>query len=156
MMRAMTTLRLDNFLPYRLSVASNRVSDMIARSYRARFGLRIPEWRMIAVLAESGGMTQQTLTHRTRMDKVTVSRAAIALADRGLIERLPNAADQRSHLLALSAEGRALYEEIAPLAIETEKRLFAGFAPDEVERLAAMLERLEAAAETLGRETATE
>ena len=146
----MTTLRLDRFLPYRLSVASNRVSDMIARSYRTRFGLRIPEWRMIAVLAETGGMTQQALTHRTRMDKVTVSRAAIALADRGLIERKPNDADQRSHLLALSADGRALYEEIAPLAIDTERRLFEGFAPEEMDMLAMMLERLEAAAEALG------
>ncbi len=146
----MTTLRLDRFLPYRLSVASNRVSDMIARSYRTRFGLRIPEWRMIAVLAETGGMTQQALTHRTRMDKVTVSRAAIALADRGLIERKPNNADQRSHLLALSADGRALYEEIAPLAIDTERRLFEGFAPEEMDMLAMMLERLEGAAEALG------
>ncbi len=152
----MTTLRLDKFLPYRLSVASNRVSDMIARGYRARFGLRIPEWRMIAVLAETGGMTQQALTHRTRMDKVTVSRAAIALAERGLIERLPNEADQRSHLLALSGDGRALYEEIAPLAIDTERRLLAGFAPEDIDRLGAMLERLEHAAETLGRETPVE
>ena len=80
-------LKLDDFLPYRLSIASNTASDAIARAYRTLFGLRVPEWRLIAVLAEGGAMSQQALCGRTQMDKVTVSRAAIALADRGLIQR---------------------------------------------------------------------
>ena len=142
----MTTLRLDKFLPYRLSVASNRVSDMIARSYRARFGLRIPEWRMIAVLAESGGMTQQALTHRTRMDKVTVSRAAIALVERGLLARAPNPGDKRSHHLSLTDEGRDLYASVAPKALELESKIFARFTRAELDRFVAMLRRIDTAA----------
>ncbi len=38
----MTALKLDDFLPYRLSIASNAVSDAVAGAYRARFGLKIP------------------------------------------------------------------------------------------------------------------
>jgi DNA-binding MarR family transcriptional regulator len=142
-------LRLDEFLPYRLSVVSNRVSDAVATTYRALFGLRIPEWRLVAVIAEGSGATPQALGLATRMDKVTVSRAAAALVDRGLVERRPNPADQRSHLLALSAAGRALYDEVAPKALELEARLFGGFERDELACLRTMLARIEAAVDSV-------
>lgn len=137
------TLKLDEFLPYRLSIASNLVSDAIAGSYRSLFGLRIPEWRLVAVLAESEGLSQQALGVRTRMDKVTVSRAAIALVERGLVDRTPNPGDQRSHLLALSRSGRDLYAEIAPKALEMERRMFAAFDADELAAFRSMLARIE-------------
>jgi len=143
------TLKLDAFLPYRLSIASNRVSDAIAGTYRALFGLRISEWRLIAVLAESDGLSQQALGTRTQMDKVTVSRAAIALVDRGLVVRTPNPGDQRSHILALSAAGRALYSEVAPKALEIERRLFGAFDADDLERFRAMLQQIEDAVDRL-------
>src|ERR1044072_2175980 len=144
-----TTLKLDHSLPYRLSIASNAVSDAIATAYRTLFGLRIPEWRLVAVLAEDGASSQQALCGRTRMDKVTVSRAAIALVDRGLVGRGANPEDQRSHLLTLTAEGWALYEQVAPQALELERRAFEGIDPAEVEAFRAMLARLEAAAAAL-------
>ncbi len=142
----MTTLKLDQFLPYRLSIASNRVSAAVASTYQALFGLKIPEWRLIAVIAEGAGATQQALGVATRMDKVTVSRAAATLVERGLVERRPNPGDQRSHLLILTATGRALYEDVAPKALELEAQVFAGFSPQEIATFAAMLERIEASA----------
>jgi DNA-binding MarR family transcriptional regulator len=145
----MPSLKLDQFLPYRLSIASNRVSSAIATAYQALFGLRIPEWRLIAVIAESDGLTQQALGAATRMDKVTVSRAAIALVDRGLVERRPNPDDQRSHLLSLTAAGQTLYESVAPKALELEAKIFAGFSAGEIATFRAMLERLEASAAPL-------
>jgi DNA-binding MarR family transcriptional regulator len=140
------TLKLDAFLPYRLSVASNRVSGTIAGAYQARFGLRIPEWRLLTVLAEFGSMSQQALCGRTQMDKVTVSRAAISLHERALVTRTPNPDDQRSHLLDLSPEGWALYRQIAPQALEFERRIFASLNDEEQAQLRKMLERVEAAA----------
>jgi DNA-binding MarR family transcriptional regulator len=142
-------LKLDAFLPYRLSLASNRLSDAVAGTYRALFGLRIPEWRLIAVLAESEGLTQQALGTRTRMDKVTVSRAAIALVERQLLVRAPNPGDQRSHLLTLSTAGRALYADIAPKALEIEGRIFDAFDPRELDAFRSMLARIEAAVDRL-------
>ncbi len=144
-----SVLKLDEFLPYRLSIASNAVSDAVATAYRTLFGLRIPEWRLVAVLAEGGAMSQQALCGRTRMDKVTVSRAAIALVDRGLVGRAANPGDQRSHLLTLSGEGKALYAEVAPKAIELERRIFAAFSDVERRQLGEMLARLEQAAKSL-------
>ena len=142
----MPELKLDHFLPYRLSIASNRVSAAIASTYQALFGLKIPEWRLIAVIAEGAGATQQALGVATRMDKVTVSRAAATLVERGLVERQPNPGDQRSHLLVLTATGRALYEDVAPKALELEAQVFAGFTPTEIATFAVMLERIEASA----------
>ena len=140
------SLSLDAFLPFRLSVVSNVVSDAIASPYQALFGLRIPEWRLVAVIAESDGLSQQQLGQRTRMDKVTVSRAAIALAERGLIARRGNPADQRSHLLSLTPDGRALYEQVAPKALEMEARILGWLSERQIPDLSAMLDRIETAA----------
>lgn len=141
--------RLDDFLPYRLSVAANAVSDAVAETYGSTHGLRTPEWRLIAVLAEAGPLTPQALGLRTRMDKVTVSRAAVALIGRGLFQRAPNPNDQRSHVLSLTAAGRAVHADVAPRARAVEDRILAGFTPEERETLARLLARAEAAAQWL-------
>lgn len=142
-------LRLDAFLPYQLSVTSNAVSQAIARTYESLFGLKVPEWRLIAVIAEEEGLTQQALVARTEMDKMTVSRAAQALVARGLVTRGPYGTDKRSHALALSPAGRALYAEIAPKALEIEARLLAELSPDDVARLRGLLDALKRAVATL-------
>jgi DNA-binding MarR family transcriptional regulator len=146
-------LRLDAYLPYRLSVASNAVSGLIARSYQDRFGLTVPQWRLICVLAEDGGLTQGQIVARTVMDKVTVSRAAQELLKRRLVGRSDHQADGRSHVLALTAEGARLHAEIAPLALAYEAALISGLAPDEVALLKRLLARLQAAAGQLAGET---
>jgi DNA-binding MarR family transcriptional regulator len=140
-----TLLRLDDFIPFRLSITSNLVSETIAGTYQALFGLTIPEWRLIAVIAEEEGATQQRIGQRTRMDKVTVSRAAIALAGRGLIERHPNTEDRRSQRLHLSSSGRDLYVLVAPKALELERRILARFSAGEIETFTAMLARMDEA-----------
>ena len=78
--------RLADFLPYQLSIASNAVSTRIAEQYRRRFALRTTEWRIMAVLGDSGPLTQRQLTQLTLMDKVPVSRACKELEQRGLAE----------------------------------------------------------------------
>lgn len=143
-------LMLDKFLPYRLSITTNLVSEAIAAAYDRLFGLTIAQWRLIAVLAENDGLTQQAIGVRTRMDKVTVSRAAIALAARGLIRRMPNDDDRRSLLLLLTADGRALYAEVAPKALELEARIFGRFGQVELAQFTVMLRRIEEAALAAG------
>lgn len=139
-------LRLDGFLPYRLSITSNLVSDHIASAYQQLFGLTIPEWRLIAIVAEEGAVAQSAICERSRMDKVTVSRAAIAMVGRGLLARMAHDGDRRSHLLVLTEAGRELYADVAPKALELEEKLFAGFSADELEAFVTMLRRIDAAA----------
>ena len=134
--------RLADFLPYQLSVASNAVSTRIAEQYRKRFALKTTEWRIMAVLGDSGPLTQRELSQLTLMDKVPVNRACKTLESRGLAERKPNAADGRSHLLELTAEGRAVHAGIMPLALKIEEELFSVLTEDERTAMRDMLARL--------------
>ncbi|WP_088307173.1 MarR family winged helix-turn-helix transcriptional regulator [Novosphingobium sp. B 225] len=134
--------RLTDFLPYLMSVSTNAVSDMVAAQYQARFGLKIPEWRVMAVLGDAGPQTQRQLVGATRMDKVAVNRACKVLEERCLIQRSPNASDGRSHHLELTPAGRAVHEEIMPLALGIEKRLFAVLSVQERKDFKAMLARI--------------
>ena len=137
------TLKLENFLPYRLSYTANLVSELVAEAYREHFQLSIPEWRVIAHAAEHDGITQQEICRRTRMDKVAISRAAAALRQRGLLERLSNDQDRRSHLLILSSGGRTLYEKVAPRALDLERRIFEDFDRAGIASLVEMLGRID-------------
>jgi len=142
-------LRLDDYLPYRLSVASNEVSRLIARAYEDRFGLTIPQWRVICILAEDGPSTPQAIVARTATDKVIVSRAAQALTIRRLVQRKPNEADGRSHHLELTDTGRALHAEVTPLALRYEAEVISGLSETEVNGLKRLLSRIESTATRL-------
>lgn len=138
------SLRLPDYLPYRLSVVSNKASGLIARAYQARFGLSIWEWRVIAVLGgDARPMTAQGVCEATAMDKVTVSRAIRALDARGLVGRQPNAEDKRASDVTLTADGQSIYAEIAPTALDYEARMLAAFSEDERESLRRLLAKLE-------------
>jgi len=143
------TLRLQDFLPYRLAITSNRVSRMVARAYRARFGLSIWEWRVIAILGEGEPSTAQDLADSAAMDKVAVSRAVKALVERGLIARFDHASDRRSSLLKLTPDGEAVYADISPIALDAEARLLEGFSAEERATLARLLDRIRARAQTM-------
>ncbi|MES2491860.1 MAG: MarR family transcriptional regulator [Pseudomonadota bacterium] len=134
--------RLADFLPYLLSVTSNAVSDRIAGEYRARFALKVPEWRVMAVLGDAGALTQRDLVRATLMDKVAVNRACKVLEDRALIARSPNHQDGRSHHLELTDAGRAMHGQIMPLALDMERQIFAEFTAEERSQFKALLRRL--------------
>jgi DNA-binding MarR family transcriptional regulator len=116
-------LILDNFLPYRLSVTSHSVSTNIARVYEKRFGVSIPEWRVIAILGRFPGLSAVEVADRTLMDKVAVSRAVTKLIRNGRIDREFADADRRRSILNLSEDGRKVHNEIAPLALKFEREL---------------------------------
>ena len=135
-------LELERFLPYRLSVLSNRVSQTIANAYVERFGLAVTEWRVIAVLGRFPELSANGVAERTAMDKVAVSRAVARLLERGLLEREVHGDDRRRSVLALSEAGYRIYDEVAPLALECERRLLAHLEPAERALLDAMIDRL--------------
>lgn len=144
-----TQTRLADFVPYQMSVATNVVSDLVARQYRNTYGLKIPEWRVMAVLGDSGARTQRELVHATRMDKVAVNRACKVLEDRALVQRSPNARDGRSHHLELTAAGLEMHSRIMPHALEMEARILAPLSEAERQQFVSLLARIEASAEAL-------
>ena len=144
-----TQTRLADFIPYQMSVATNVVSDLVARQYRNTYGLKIPEWRVMAALGDSGARTQRELVQATRMDKVAVNRACKVLEERALVQRSPNARDGRSHHLELTEAGLEMHSRIMPHALEMEARILAPLSEAERKQFVALLARIEASAEAL-------
>jgi DNA-binding MarR family transcriptional regulator len=138
------SFELAHFLPYRLSVVTERVSRLIARVYADRFDLSVPEWRVIAHLGNSAGPSARSLAERTAMDKVKVSRAVAQLTSRRLLRRDVNPLDQRGVKLTLTPSGRRVYESIVPAALEMERAIVAELEPGDVEQLTSILDRIEA------------
>jgi DNA-binding MarR family transcriptional regulator len=124
-MARLPKLHLEKFLPYRLSVLSNTVSSAIAAAYFMNFGLSIPEWRVMAVLAANPGLSAAEVTARTAMDKVAVSRAVAALLSAGRLQRTTAPADRRRTHLALTRAGERVYSRVVPMALEYERHLIA-------------------------------
>ena len=145
-------LVLERFLPYRLSVLTNTVSRALAQSYEKRFGLNIPQWRVVAVLGREPGLSAVEVTERTVMDKVTVSRAVGTLVSRGRVARTTDPDDRRRSLLHLTARGRTIYREIVPLARAYERELMRRLTPHERTALDGLLASLTERARALARE----
>ncbi|MBY0564918.1 MAG: MarR family winged helix-turn-helix transcriptional regulator [Hyphomonadaceae bacterium] len=142
-------LVLEEFLPYRLSILSNRVSRAIAARYAKTLTLTIPEWRVMAVLGRTPGLTSKDIAEATEMDKVAVSRAVARLVAARRVAAEVDAEDARRQLLWLTPQGEALYARIAPMALETEQRLLAALSRQDRAQLHALISRLLDAAQRL-------
>ena len=121
---------LSAFLPYQLATAAARVSRGFAGRYRAEFGLSIPEWRVLAHLAQSGVVSVREIQARVDMDKSKVSRAAARLESAGLIVKAANAADRRLLDMTLTPAGQALMGRIRPVADAYQAEVLATHGPD--------------------------
>src|SRR5215471_2131093 len=139
-------LDLDHFMPYRLSVLSNRVSSAIANEYSERFGLTIPEWRVMAVLGGTPGLSAREVAERTAMDKVQVSRAVARLLRTKRIQRGADRGDGRVTRLSLSSRGRTVYDDIVPLALRLEEQFLSALSQLERKRLDRLMAKLAARA----------
>lgn len=135
-------LVLEEFLPYRLSILSNRISRAIAARYAKAFDLTIPEWRIIAALGRRPGLTAKEVAEATEMDKVAVSRAVAKLVASKRVAARADAADARRQILSLTAHGENVHARIAPIALASEQRLLAAFSTRERAQLDTLIDRL--------------
>jgi DNA-binding MarR family transcriptional regulator len=139
-------LRLSTFLPFRLSVLSNAISQRIAQLYDREFGLSIWQWRVMAVTADTPGISATEIGQRTQMDKVAVSRAVAGLIEAGYLARRPSTDDARRSSLVLTRAGLGIYELIVPLALAEEARLVSALSDKEQAELARLMAKLAKAA----------
>ena len=116
-------LKLEEFLPYRLNVVASLVSQALSRIYADRYGIGVPEWRVLVTLGQFGTITGKAIGAHSHMHKTKVSRAVALLESRKLITRRANRSDLREALLALTPAGRAMYDDLAPIALDFAKRL---------------------------------
>lgn len=136
------SLNLDTFLPFELAVIANRVSYMVGKIFDEKYGLQIPDWRILVTLERDGKLAPNQIVQKTSMDKARVSRAQRRLSDMGLVTVVDNPNDGRRKMLELSSKGRAMCEEIVPEAIRREKWLMDSLSPAEQVALHSILKKL--------------
>ena len=140
----MPKLDLFRFVPFRLNRLAAEVSAALSGEYQERYGLDIPEWRVLATLGfRNDACSAQYIAHCTRTHKSTISRAVTALMRRQLVERVENADDRREFSLRLTRKGRALYEELIPRLLRKEREIMSCLTADERENFALALGKIE-------------
>jgi len=135
-------LQLEHFLPYRLSILSNTISQAIADDYQSRHDISMTEWRVMAVLARYAGLSAREVAERTAMDKVAVSRALARLVEAGRVDRAVHDNDKRRSVLNLSDAGWAIHDEVAPMARAREREVLAKLNAEERVWLTRILDKL--------------
>jgi len=136
-------IELENFLPYRLSILSNTVSQAIANDYQQRYDIGVTEWRVMAVLARFDGLSAREVAERTAMDKVAVSRALSRLVASGRVSRSIHSDDKRRSVLGLTAAGWAIHDDVAPMARARERQVLAKLDAEERVWLERILNKLD-------------
>ena len=131
-------------MPFRLNRLAAEVSTALAVEYQARYGLDVPEWRVLATLGfRNDARSAQYIAHCTRTHKSTVSRAVTALMKRRMVERIENEDDRREFSLRLTRRGKALYEELIPRLLRKEQEILSCLSAPERKQLALLLGKIE-------------
>jgi len=137
-------LDLFKFVPFRLNRLAAEVSQTLSSEYQARYGLDIPEWRVLATLGfRNEACTAQYISHCTRTHKSTISRAVMSLMQRRLIERVEDADDRRAFSLRMTDKGKALYEELIPRLLRKEQSILACLSAQERKDFSRLLGKME-------------
>ena len=144
-------MELEKFFPYRLAVLAEQVSLATAQVYRERFALTRDDWRVLAALAQQGEVRTADVKDRTTLDKMQVSRALARLEAEGLVARSADPEDGRAWRVRLLPAGTALYRKIVPMVQAREEYLLSDLSPQELEVLAAAIDKVEARARQLTR-----
>ena len=135
-------LKLEQFLPYQLNLVASLVSQALSRVYARRYRIGVPEWRVLVTLGQFGVMNGKTIGAHTHMHKTKVSRAVALLEKRKLLVRRINRADMRESFVSLTAPGRAMYEELAPHALDFAERLMEILKPSDRDAFNRALQQL--------------
>jgi len=135
-------LTLERFLPYRLSILSNKVSAIVAETYHDKFALSITQWRIMAVLGEYTGISADEVSTKTQIEKSILSRAISTLLQRKLIKREFSSDDRRRSKLSLTETGLSVYDEIVPVSVKYEQALLKCFSKEERQQLSELIDRL--------------
>ena len=136
-------LQLEHFLPYRLSILSNTISQAIADDYQRRYDISVTEWRVMAVLARFDGLSAREVAECTAMDKVAVSRALARLVEAKRVSRVTHDDDKRRSVLSLTEAGWTMHDEVAPMARAREREVLAKLDAEERAWLTRILDKLQ-------------
>ena len=141
-------IKLDEYIPFRLSILSRAISQSLAKQYSKYFNITIPEWRVLAVLASQQPLTANEMGDRTNLDKVQMSRAINRMLTTGLLEKEKDPHDKRRTLLRVSAGGWDIYSRIVPIALAHQAELLSVLDQEERLLLIRLIDKLDSKAVT--------
>lgn len=136
-------INLEMFLPYKLAKLSHQLSEDFRTVYEEKYHLTVPQWRVIAHLAQTSELTAKDICNRANLDKSTVSRAVKQLHTRGILKAHPAVNDKRAVLLSLNAQGIELYKLLAKDALEWQETLLKKISKEEQILLFSIISKLE-------------
>ena len=137
------SVQLNQFVPYRMVQLASNISLALSKIYKQTFDITIPEWRVLAQLAEQQKLYSKDIGEITSMDKSKVSRAVKALESKDYLIKQTDKKDNRAVYLSLSVKGQSLYQKIAPKALQWEKQFMSVLEASEHRNLMKVLDKLD-------------
>lgn len=147
-----TVLDLDRYVPALLTFVANKLSRSATATYQRRFGVNVTAWRIMSLLAIEPDIPARRICQVIGFDKGPVSRTLATMAARGLVSVRPDPKDRRSHIIALTSDGRAKHDQIIVVALERERRLLDCLDAHEQDTLIRLLAHIHANLDELGPE----
>ena len=137
-------LDLNDHIATRVAIFTNRLSRAASRFYRKNYGIGVVEWRLIMYVGRTKVTRANRICSETDLDKGAVSRSLATLQRMGIVSVKEDGADSRRNNVALTAKGRALHNELVPIALERQTKLVANLTPDEIQVFMGLIEKLQA------------
>ncbi|WP_244223169.1 MarR family winged helix-turn-helix transcriptional regulator [Pseudoalteromonas lipolytica] len=136
------TFDLNSFLPYTLNNIATQMSEQFSELYQSQFDLTVPQWRIIANLAQYGQLSAKSLCDLAHMDKSTVSRAVKRLLERDIISAQSDPLDKRATLLSLTRDGSDMVEKIRSVALDWQAEMLKDINEHEYENFISTLNKV--------------
>jgi DNA-binding MarR family transcriptional regulator len=135
-------LDLSSHIPTKIAILANHLSRAASRFYRERYGIGVVEWRLMMFIGHATETRANRICSETDLDKGAVSRSLRMLQRMGIVSVTEDGSDSRRNNVTLTAKGRALHDEIVPVALERQRQMLAGLTPAEIEAFMDVLDRL--------------
>lgn len=138
-----------DLLSSRLLRLSNTLGLYSSRRYRSQFGVTLPEWRVLSIIALQRTTSARDISLTLATDKAWVGLTVQKLERRGFVRRVSDKRDARRTLVSLTKQGQQVHDAIMLNALRRQKRLLSKLKDDEAQSLIASLDKLQAEAERM-------
>lgn len=135
-------LTLDDYVTYKVTVLAQMFGREAARIYSAKWGLSLPQYRILIVLGKLPGMSLRELTDQTQMDKGQISRVVTQMEADGLITRESDKNDGRRLVLTLTQSGAQLHQQTIGTSEARQKEILGVLSREELDALNDTLAKL--------------
>ncbi len=137
-----TAPALENFLSWRLHRLGKLTERDTADAVAQLLDLPHGEARCLAAVGRFAPLSVVALAAHANLHKGPASRAAQALADRGLVSKVPSPTDARGVVLTLTPAGRRTWTRVMKLIARRNEDIFGCLSPAEQRQLGKLVDRL--------------